>query len=204
MDFGCGPCDKTAILQLLGFHCVGYDDLQDEWHKEGENREKILAFAKKMGIDFYLAREENLPFAIHSFDMIMLHDVLEHLHNSPRSLLTTLLGLLKPKGILFITVPNAVNIRKRIHVLFGKTNLPNFEEYYWHPDPWRGHIREYVKDDLIKLCKYLGLEILELRGCDHMLQKVPLFARKIYLAITAIFPAWKDSWLLMARKEGDG
>ena len=21
LDIGCGPCDKTAILQFLGFHC---------------------------------------------------------------------------------------------------------------------------------------------------------------------------------------
>ena len=26
LDFGCGPCDKTAVLQFLGFHCSAYDD----------------------------------------------------------------------------------------------------------------------------------------------------------------------------------
>jgi SAM-dependent methyltransferase len=123
LDFGCGPCDKTAVLQFLGFHCSAYDDLRDDWHKIPGNREKIISFVNSCGIDFKEANEGKLPFDNNSFDMIMLHDVLEHLHDSPRDLLNDLLELAKPKGLLFVTVPNAVNIRKRIDVLFGRTNM---------------------------------------------------------------------------------
>lgn len=200
LDFGCGPCDKTSILQFLGFQCSGYDDLQDDWHKMPGNREKILSFARECGIEFNLASDGMFPFQKNSFDMVMLHDVLEHLHDSPRDLLNDLLELAKPEGLLFVTVPNAVNIRKRIDVLFGRTNFPRFESYYWYPGCWRGHIREYVKDDLVKLSEYLNLEVLELRGCDHMLQKLPVIARPTYLFVTGIFTGWKDSWLLVARK----
>ncbi|MCX6142885.1 MAG: class I SAM-dependent methyltransferase [Ignavibacteriales bacterium] len=200
LDFGCGPCDKTAVLQLLGFHCSAYDDLQDDWHKLPGNREKILSFAKNCGIDFKEARGGMLPFEKNSFDMIMLHDVLEHLHNSPRDLLNDLLELAKPEGLLFVTVPNAVNIRKRVDVLFGRTNLPPFEGYYWYPGSWRGHVREYVMNDLVHLSEYLDLEVLELRGCDHMLEKLPMFSRPAYLLVTNLFKGWKDSWLLVARK----
>ena len=203
LDFGCGPCDKTAVLQFLGFHCSGYDDLQDDWHKIPGNREKILSFANKCGIDFKQANAGMLPFDKNSFDMIMVQDVLEHLHDSPRDLLNDLLELAKPNGLLFITVPNAVNIRKRINVLFGKTNLPRFEGYYWYPGSWRGHIREYVRNDLVKLSEYLNLEVLELRSCDHMLQKLPISIRPAYLFITSVFQGWKDSWLLVARKRQD-
>lgn len=201
LDFGCGPCDKTAVLQFLGFYCSAYDDLQDEWHRLPGSREKILSFANKCGIDFKQANAGTLPFDKNSFDMIMLHDVLEHLHDSPRDLLNDLLELAKPDGLLFVTVPNAVNIRKRIDVLFGKTNLPRFEVYYWYPGPWRGHIREYVRNDLIKLSEYLSLEALELRGCDHMLNKLPSSIRPTYLLVTNVFPGWKDSWLLVAKKK---
>jgi SAM-dependent methyltransferase len=133
--------------------------------------------------------------------MVMLHDVLEHLHDSPRDLLNDLLELATPTGLLFVTVPSAVNIRKRVNVLLGKTNLPPFEGYYWYPGPWRGHIREYVRDDLLKLCEYLNLEVLELRNCDHMLRVLPRAYRPVYLFITKFFPGWKDSWLLVARKQ---
>ncbi len=201
LDFGSGPCDKTAVLQFLGFRCSAYDDLMDDWHKVPGNREKILSFVKACGIDFELANGDKMPFEKNSFDMIMLHSVLEHLHGSPRDLLNDLLELVKPEGLLFITVPSAVNIRKRISVMFGNTNLPRFEGYYWYPGPFRDHIREYVKDDLLKLCKYLSLDVLELRGCDHMLEVLPKASRSIYLLLTKIFPGWKDSWLLMAKKQ---
>ena len=200
LDFGCGPCDKTAVLQYLGFHCSAYDDLQDGWHKVPGNREKMLSFTKKCGIDFVEAGDAMLPFQKQSYDMVMLHHVLEHLHNSPRDLIKDLLDLVKPEGLIFITVPNAVNIRKRIDVLRGSTNLPQFEGYYWNPGSWRGHIREYVRDDLVKLSEYLGLDVLHIRGCDHMIEKVPAIGRPAYLLATRIFQGWKDSWSLVARK----
>jgi SAM-dependent methyltransferase len=200
LDFGCGSCDKTAVLQLLGYKCSGYDDLQDEWHKIPGNREKILKFAADQGITLKQAASGPMPFEKESFDLVMANDVLEHLHDSPRELFNDLLELTKPNGLLLITVPNAVNIRKRIEVLRGGTNLPRYEGYYWYPGAWRGHIREYVEGDLRQMTEFLGLEIVELRGCDHMLEKVPPRLRSPYLAVTSIFQGWKDSWLLIARK----
>jgi SAM-dependent methyltransferase len=200
LDFGCGPCDKTAVLQILGFECYAYDDLQDDWHKKKNNRNKIIAFANKCGINFKLTDEESLPFDKSFFDMIMLNDVLEHLHNSPRLLLNSLLEFAKPEGLLFITVPNAANIRKRIDLLFGNTNMPDYKSYYWYPDPWRGHIREYVKEDLLLFARFLNLEVLELRACDHMLYKLPNIIQPIYIFFTKYFNSWKDTWLLVAKK----
>lgn len=203
LDVGCGPCDKTAILQFLGYRCYGYDDLQDDWHKLPGSKDKIMSFAKECGIDFRLAHNDSLPFEKNSFDMIMLNDVLEHLHNSPRNILNDLLELTKTDGLLFVTVPNIVNIRKRIDVLFGKTNLASYESYYWYPGPWRGHVREYAKKDLIKLSEYLGLDILELHGCDHMLHRLHRSMRPLYLVVTKVFDGLKDTWILVARKRKD-
>ncbi len=200
LDFGCGPCDKAAILQLLGYRCAGYDELKDDWHTRPGNEEKILRFAEEMGIDFVKATSEGLRFPAESFDMVMSHDVLEHLHDSPKDLLNTLLSMVKPGGFLFITVPNAANIRKRLALLWGHTNLPSFESYYWYPGPWRGHVREYVRSDLALLAKYLGLDVLELHGCDHMLHRVPKSLRLPYRVATSVFGDWKDSWALVARK----
>ena len=202
LDFGSGPCDKTAILQFLGFECYAYDDLKDNWHNLPGNKDKILSFANKVGINFSLAKhEEGLSiYKKNYFDMIILNDVLEHLHDSPRILLENLLELTKENGIILITVPNAVNIKKRIKVLFGKTNLPPFNSFYNYSGPWRGHIREYVRDDLIQLSRNLNLDIEELRGCDHMLHKLPNNIRYLYLLFTKYLDGWKDSWLLVARK----
>jgi SAM-dependent methyltransferase len=200
LDFGCGPCDKTAILQDLGFKCSACDDLEEDWHKTPGQRDSILGFARDSGIDFRVTNGSGVPFEPGQFDMVMLHDVLEHIHDSPRELLNDLLELARPEGLLFVTVPNQVNIKKRLEVLVGRTNLTAYETFYWSDIPWRGHIREYVRDDLVKLAAYLGLDVLALRGVDHMLQKIPGAARTAYLAATAVFDGWKDSWLLVARK----
>lgn len=204
LDFASGPCDKTAVLQKLGFECTAYDDLQDDWHKIEGNKAKILAFAREIGLNFVLANENtSLPFQKSSFDMIMMHGVLEHLHDSPCNLVNTLLEFTQPKGLLFVTVPNAVNIRKRVSVLLGRTNYPDFDQYYWHPAPWRGHVREYVKGDLHRLAVNLDLEILELRSAHHMLKVLPPAVVPAYEVITSLFPGWRDTWLLVARKKQD-
>ena len=201
LDFGCGPCDKTAILQALGFECTGCDDLEEDWHRQPGQRDKILEFARDSGIDFRLHNGQGIPFERNRFDMMMMHDVLEHIHDSPRELMNDLLERTTPEGLMFVTVPNQANIKKRVEVLLGRTNLSAYETFYWSDIPWRGHIREYVRDDLEKMAAYLNLEILELRGVDHMLQKLPPAARTPYLLVTKLFNNWKDTWLMVARKK---
>lgn len=199
LDFGAGSCDKTAVLQELGYRCSAFDDLQDPWHLENGNSERIITFAADMGIDFRLADEGDLPWAPESFDMVMAHAVLEHFHDSPRELLLALLALLRPGGYLLVTVPNAVNLRKRVDVLRGRTNLPPFDDF-WAAPRWRGHVREYVADDLKRLAEHLGVSIVELRGYHEMLFKLPRWLIPAYRVITTSLPGTRDSWLMLARK----
>lgn len=200
LDFGAGPCDKAAILQLLGFQCTACDDLKDDWHLLGENRERILNFAANCGINFVLAGDVPPRWEPESFDAVMLCDIIEHLHESPRDLINSLLESVKEGGHLLVTVPNAGNIRKRLKVLLGGTNLPDYASFYWHPGQWRGHVREYVRGDLASLAEYLGLEPVLLTGCDHMITRIPRRVRPIYTMLTNLRPGLKDSWLLLARK----
>ncbi|HEV7565369.1 MAG TPA: methyltransferase domain-containing protein [Microbacteriaceae bacterium] len=197
LDFAAGPLDKTAVLQELGYRCSAYDDLSDPWHTAGDNRQQILDYAARIGIDYTIAPEA-LPEG--PFDMVMAHDILEHLHESPRALLAELLGRVTDGGWLFITVPNAVNLRKRIAVLRGATNLPNFASYFWFEGQWRGHIREYVRDDLANLAELMGLDVAELRGTHHLAHHLSTPVRLPYVAVTRWFDGLRDTWLLVARK----
>jgi len=200
LDFASGPCDKTAIVQKLGFQMSACDDLGDYWHNLPGNRDRIIKFATDEGVNFHLLESYDLPYEKESFDMVMAHAVLDHLHDSPRPLLNKLISFIKPNGHLFITLPNAVNIRKRIAVVRGKTNMPPYDSYYWYPGSWRGHVREYVKDDLEQMAQFLQLEIVELHGCHHMTKRVPAAIRPLYMAATAVFKGWRDSWCLVAKK----
>lgn len=204
LDFGCGACDKTAILALLGFECSACDDLKDMWHQRDDNKERIISFTKKVGIDFRLLDSEPIPFEKHGFDMVMMHDVLEHIRGSPRKLLNSLLKLVKPEGLIFFTVPNAVSLRKRINALRGRhpTGIP-YAHFYFYPGGGRGHVHEYTKNELRELAGYLNLKILELHGCDHRLWRLPVFARFPYQVLTHLFNEWCDTLLMVAQKKSD-
>jgi SAM-dependent methyltransferase len=197
LDFAAGPLDKTAVLQELGYRCAAYDDLYDTWHRAGDNRQRILEYSARIGID-YTTPPDPLPEG--PFDMVMAHDILEHLHVSPLQVLGPLLERVVDRGWLFVTVPNAVNLRKRIAVLRGKTNLPSFESYFWYEGEWRGHIREYVRDDLEELAALLQLDVVELRGTHHLAHRLPRAVRMPYLALTRRADGLRDTWLLVARK----
>jgi SAM-dependent methyltransferase len=206
LDFGAGPCDKTAVVQQYGYNCVAYDDLGDPWHKRNNNQEKIKEFAKKVGVDFIQATShDSIPFSKNTFDMIMLHGVIEHFHSSPRILLNQLISFLKTGGYLYITVPNAVNIRKRLDVLRGRTNLPPYDEFYWCPNEWRGHIREYTKGDLQQLGQFLKLKNIQLHGCHHMLERFGKHQviKYIYKTCMIFFPNMRDVWTFIGQKPQD-
>ncbi len=202
LDFGAGGCDKPAMLANLGYTMYACDDFGDDWHQQPEKKDKIFDFARRVGIELTVVDEKTpWPWQRGEFDMVMLQDVLEHLHNSPRELLNALLELIRPGGLLFVTVPNAGNLRKRIELATGGTNMPRYETFYWNKGPWRGHVREYVRGDLESLAKYLGLEVVELRGCSHMMvYKMKPWMRSLWQGVTAVFPGWRDCWYLVARK----
>ncbi|MGB0454924.1 MAG: class I SAM-dependent methyltransferase, partial [Bacteriovoracaceae bacterium] len=200
LDFGAGSCDKTAVLQNMGYQCSAADDLQDHWHEEKDSKNKILNFADSIGINYILLRDQKLELEENQYDMVMSHDVIEHLHDSPKDLLNILVKSIKPGGYLFLSVPNAVNLRKRISVLKGETNYPPYDQFYWYPGPWRGHVREYTKNDLSLLSQYLKLDLKLLKGADHMIWKLPTFARFPYYLFTNFFDGMKDTLYLIAQK----
>lgn len=197
LDFGSGPCDKTAVASRLGVACTAVDDFGDAWYHEANHMQTIRSWAEQNEIELRSSLDGLEP---ETFDMVMMNDVLEHLHDSPRPLLEAMIELLKPEGLLFVTVPNLANIRKRISLATGRTNLPAFDLFYYYEGPWRGPVREYVKPDLEAVIDYLSLEMVEIRAIDHMLENLPDRLRLPYLAVTKIFPGWKDTWLLVARR----
>ena len=205
LDFGCGPCDKTALYQRLGYECYACDDLNDDWHKEGDNRKIIKAFAESEGIRFLQTSNGNLPYDDEFFDAILLIDIVEHLHDTPRSLLNLLISKLKTNGLVFVGMPNSVSIRKRISVSLGRTNYPSLESYYFSKEPWRGHIREYTLQETKKLLTYQGLSVLYARGVNifahHKITNRGV--RLLYCLLTRLFPALSEGVLVVARKRKD-
>jgi SAM-dependent methyltransferase len=205
LDVGAGACVKGALLSLCGHTVYACDDLRDAWHLKGEIRERITEFAAKTGVRlFLLDANHGIPCAKEVFDVVMINDMLEHLHHSPYQLLLECIESLKVGGHLFITIPNAVSLRKRVGVLFGRTNYPPYEQYFWYPYPWRGHVREYVLNDLKAVAGFLGLRVVELGGIHIWVEKRlrRRFTRWPYLWATFFLSGMRDTVLLIGSKPG--
>ena len=203
LDVGCGPCDKTAVLSRLGYQCWAIDDLQDEWYLAPGNRERIEDFARSAGIQLFvgdLKRAGEFPeIGAGSFEMVMLHDIVEHFHDSPLPHLNRLIDLLKIGGLLFVTVPNAANLRKRLLLATGKTNYPRLEAFLF-AEKWRGHVREYVLADLERLAIYLGLERVVLEGSHHRLNALPAGFHALFIHTFGRIHGLRDTLTLIGRK----
>jgi len=206
LDIGSGPMDVTAVFAQLGYDCSAADDLSDSWHLRDDNREKIAAFARQMGIDFHLTRSDDhsLPFEEGAFDVVNLNSIIEHLHESPRDLLNTAGSYLKSGGLLCITTPNAVNLRKRISVLCGRSNYPPVEQLFHCCGAWRGHVREYTLSEVAYICRAAGYEVLgastfEVVAYDRL--RGPVL--QAYLLLSRMIPGCRSALCVIARKPAD-
>jgi len=203
LDIGCGPMDKTAVFQQLGFECYAVDDLLDPWHRRNDNLELILEFADRMGVHFHLQSDDDysIPFPTNSFDVVTIFDVIEHLHESPRSILNSAGLHLKDGGVLCIAMPNAVNLRKRLSVFLGSTNYVPIDQFFLNSGRWRGHVREYTLAEMVYICKATGFEVLSAtayEGPAYDKLKSPIL--QLYLLFTQMMPTLRSSLCVVALK----
>jgi ubiquinone/menaquinone biosynthesis C-methylase UbiE len=88
-----------------------------------------MARAKEAGVSLnpVIARGEEIPFAEHSFDIIILNDVLEHAQ-APGAVMREAARMLRADGLMYISTPNKYSfaqiLREGHSGLFGVTLLP--------------------------------------------------------------------------------
>jgi glycosyltransferase involved in cell wall biosynthesis/2-polyprenyl-3-methyl-5-hydroxy-6-metoxy-1,4-benzoquinol methylase len=98
LDCGCGPGVHIAMLRALReVHVVGIDGSLDRL-RDARGRHADASLLQ--------AQLPDLPFAPASFDGILLAEVLEHVTDA-HALLQALYHLLRPGGVLAISVPHA-------------------------------------------------------------------------------------------------
>lgn len=202
LDIGCGALDKTAVFQLLGYKCCACDDFADV----DDYLQPLENFATFYGIDFYRQTEtHSLPWEPTSFDVVTILAVIEHLKESPREILNTAGLYLKSGGLLVVVMPNAVNLRKRLSVIVGKTNYPPLWEFYNNIGPWRGHVREYTLRETVELLQWSGFEVTTSTTYHGMIDRRlrSKAAQALYKAVCRAFPTLKDSLFVAARKPDD-
>lgn len=138
LDVGCFPLHLFRALELAGFEIHGISS-----HHEPIKDKKIVV----LNIE-----TDQLPFQESSFDLIVFTEVMEHLLYNPSVYLAKFLRLLRPNGYLLITTPNAVHLKHRLQMLFGKTSqFPLFQLTDSLPTNgfiYHRHNREYTLSEL--------------------------------------------------------
>jgi len=108
-----------------------------------------------------------LPFADASFDRVIMSEVLEHLDDDARGLAEAV-RVMRPGGILAITVPNA-----RYPYWYDPISRVA-EGVFWHPirhgpfaGIWANHQRLYLRGDLVALVERAGLQVETVEELTH-------------------------------------
>jgi len=164
LEIGCGHGGFTYLLRQVGFEATGLEI--SPW---------VVEFAKKtFQVPMLLGPVENQRLEKHSFDAVILIDVLEHLPN-PAETLGHCLTLLKPEGALILQTP-CLPEDKSYQDLVSRQDL--FLEMLIEKE----HIFLFSQSSIRKLLHRLGTEHLEFEPAIFSHYDMFLVARRTPLA----------------------
>lgn len=194
LDIGVYPPHLFNTLKTLGYEVWG---IASKHEKVADQHIKTLNIEK-----------EKFPFHQGSFDLVLMTEIIEHLTVNPRVYLSEVKRVLKPGGYLLITTPNAVHLKNRMKVLFGKSASFPIEQLFDtapHDDSvYYRHNREFTMDELKKIVKVSGLTI---KKAEYFSAYTPFrknrkttIVKLIGHMLTRIVPAFRDSLYMVASK----
>jgi SAM-dependent methyltransferase len=140
-----GASIVASVLKQAGAEVsVAYHELEPEW--ASRHRDEGI-----QGVAVELLRDP-LPYAANSFDLILCDQVLEHLPLAADFLICQMLHLLKPDGVLVVSVPNFAVWEKRIQLLKGANPQDPMDSAYLY----YAHHREPVMKELLEMLASCG------------------------------------------------
>ncbi|HEX2451208.1 MAG TPA: methyltransferase domain-containing protein, partial [Gemmatimonadales bacterium] len=162
LDIGCGAGVLDLALTRLGARVSGLDRFEE--YEAGHDNQMgttldIVERLRTHGIEV-LRRDvasEGLPEDEGAYDLVLLLAVIEHLHESPKSVLAGIHRLLRPGGHVVITTPNHAWLRTRLRLFAGRSAHHPLDD--WWRTPFFGHVREYTLPELRRMLEWSGFEI---------------------------------------------
>jgi len=145
LDLGCGEGFFAARIAEAGNRVVGVDVLPEP--KEGASLSAYVQADLEQGLEPVLEK-----LGGRKFDIVILQDVLEHLHR-PELVLKGCAKLLKSNGRLLVSVPNIANITVRLALLFG------YFQYTERGIMDRSHLRFYTRRTARAMLENSGFDI---------------------------------------------
>lgn len=103
------------------------------------------------------------------YDAVLCLGVIEHVPHTPRLLLETLVGKVRPGGLLIVDTPNIAYLYNRQRLGRGESIMPAIQSQYDVEPPFEGHHREYTVDEIRWMFGRLGLPIVQLDTFNYSL-----------------------------------
>jgi SAM-dependent methyltransferase len=154
LENGCGVGMYVEHLSTLGGQVIGLEFDFDRAKEAGANSKLILNGAG-----------EGLPFSDRSFDLILSHEVIEHVQDDAQAV-REMIRALKIGGRAIIFCPNrgypfeTHGIYWRGKYFFGNKLFVNYLPRVWR-DKLAPHVRVYSSGDMQKLFDGLPVKVIE-------------------------------------------
>jgi SAM-dependent methyltransferase len=174
LENGCGVGMYVEKLTGLGARVIGLEYDFERTVEARVNSEKIIN-----------AAGEFIPLPSSTFDLILSHEVIEHVQND-RAAIREMIRVLKPGGCVVIFCPNR-GYPYETHGIFwkGKYFFGNKLFVNYLPRAWRNklapHVRVYSSRDLQKLFDGLNVKFIErtviFGAYDNIIARFGLFGK---------------------------
>ncbi len=168
LENGCGIGLYAERLAAFGGRVTG---LEYDFERASE--------AAQRGVRILNAAGESLPFAASTFDLILSHEVLEHVRDDQASM-AEMVRVLKTGGRVVVFCPNrgypfethGIYWRGKYH--FGNMPLVNYLPRCWR-DRLAPHVRVYTRGDLQRLVEDAPVRLVDHRvifgGYDNLIRR---------------------------------
>ena len=180
LENGCGVGMFVRALREITPKVVGLD-IELEWARQSRNYSPLVN----------TAAGEALPYPANHFDLILSHEVIEHVQDDRKSV-AEMVRVLKPQGRIIIFCPNRLYpFETHGHYWRGKYHFGNTPFINYLPNLWRNklapHVRAYRTTDLKNLFVGLPVKVIShtqiYPGYDNIVARRPALGR-IFRTIT--------------------
>jgi SAM-dependent methyltransferase len=168
LDFGCGWGQYLGAAKAVGWDAIGIEI----------DPEKI-EFARSQGLNAVQGELLDGIFDSETFDAVIAQQVFEHLYD-PVSYIEEIRRVLKPGGVLFVSVPN-----------YGSV-LARFAGANWDMVSPVAHVRYFTSGTLKQLLSDHGFEVLSKRYVrrfeNNLLKDMAYQASVVFENVFQIYP----------------
>lgn len=197
LDIGSFIPFYPVVLKKLGYQV----EVIEKIDLYGSSYTPILEYLSSQGIklhniDIIKDATNLLP---KGYDILLIA-LLEHLNGSPQELIDKIKLLMNQDSLLYIHVPNICKLNNVIAMLKGRSPLPLYKDYYFSGYPFEGHNREMTLEELILLCNFSSLEIVEQGYVIKCIDDLPI-KNKVLNYVKMMFTKYSDSVYVVSRKK---